>query len=266
MAFHNFQFILIDADEYAVNYMEKHSADFPQANIQFILPKLKRILEQKYEEIKADFQQHDPGNEGRIPGDIFRWVAKRVIWYYLTQMYTLPPLPIRVPCQTPPVPEFVLSFLTQKAVICVRSEPPPPPPPPRIYVGNCQYSMSLFCWRWIHVEEGFEFETTKKDGSIRTLIFWVYFGEVEETLKSSSFLYRGILQKFGQNLLTVHEQLTVSRYFGALTVSLELSTSSDKNYTCIDQTWGLHGFVSLDWNKAVVHYSDLNMNGAYIQY
>ena len=90
MAFHNFQFILIDADEYAVNYMEKHSADFPQANIQFILPKLKRILEQKYEEIKADFQQHDPGNEGRIPGDIFRWVAKRVIWYYLTQMYTLP--------------------------------------------------------------------------------------------------------------------------------------------------------------------------------
>lgn len=72
VAFHNFQFILIDADEYAVNYMEKHSADFPQANIQFILPKLKRILEQKYEEIKADFQQHDPGNEGRIPGDIFR--------------------------------------------------------------------------------------------------------------------------------------------------------------------------------------------------
>lgn len=134
MAFHNFQFILIDADEYAVNYMEKHSADFPQANIQFILPKLKRILEQKYEEIKADFQQHDPGNEGRIPGDIFRWVAKRVIWYYLTQMYTLPPLfpplspplPIRVPCQTPPVTEFVLSSLTQKAVICVRSKPPPP--------------------------------------------------------------------------------------------------------------------------------------------
>ena len=142
----------------------------------------------------------------------------------------------------------------------------PLPPPPRICVGNCQYSMSLFCWRWIHVEEGFEFETTKKNGSIRTLIFWVYFGEVEETLKSSSFLYRGILQKFGQNLLTVHEQLTVSRYFGALTVSLELSTSSDKNYTCIDQTWGFHGFVSLDWNKAVVHYSDLNMNGAYIQY
>lgn len=149
MAFHNFQFILIDADEYAVNYMEKHSADFPQANIQFILPKLKRILEQKYEEIKADFQQHDPGNAGRIPGDIFRWVAKRVIWYYLTQMYTLPPLfpplppplPIRVPCQTPPVPEYVLSSLTQKAVICVRSEPPFPPPPP---AKNLCWELSIF--------------------------------------------------------------------------------------------------------------------------
>ena len=165
MAFHNFQFILIDADEYAVNYMEKHSADFPQANIQFILPKLKRILEQKYEEIKADFQQHDPGNEGRIPGDIFRWVAKRVIWYYLTQMYTLPPLfpplpplPIRVPCQTPPVPEFVLSSLSQKAVICVRSEPPFPPPPRQEFMLGivniqCPYfvggeSMLRRVWIW----------------------------------------------------------------------------------------------------------------------
>ena len=49
-----------------------------------------------------------------------------------TNVYPPPPLPIRVPCQTPPVPEFVLSSLTQKAVICVRSEPPfPPLPPPR---------------------------------------------------------------------------------------------------------------------------------------
>lgn len=119
MAFHNFQFILIDADEYAVNYMEKHSADFPQANIQFILPKLKRILEQKYEEIKADFQQHDPGNEGRIPGDIFRWVAKRVIWYYLTQMYTLP---------TP------LSS----------SSPPPPPHSGAMPVPTCPGIRTLF--------------------------------------------------------------------------------------------------------------------------
>lgn len=64
--FHKYKFILIDADEYAVDYMEKHSAEFPQANVHFILPKLKQILEQKYEEIKSEFQQHDPNNSGKI--------------------------------------------------------------------------------------------------------------------------------------------------------------------------------------------------------
>ena len=72
MEFHKYNFILIDADEYAVDYMEKHSAEFPQANVHFILPKLKQILEQKYEEIKSDFQQHDPGNVGKIPASVFR--------------------------------------------------------------------------------------------------------------------------------------------------------------------------------------------------
>lgn len=141
MAFHNFQFILIDADEYAVNYMEKHSADFPQANIQFILPKLKRILEQKYEEIKADFQQHDPGNEGRIPGDIFRWVAKRVIWYYLTQMYTLPPLfpPLPPPPHSgampdPTCPGIRTLFPYPKSCHMRKIRIPLPPPPRQEFV------------------------------------------------------------------------------------------------------------------------------------
>ena len=33
-------------------------------------------------------------------------------------------------------------------------------------------------------------------------------------------LYRAILEKFGQGLLTVHEQLTVCRYFGDYKVRL----------------------------------------------
>lgn len=70
--FHKYKFILIDADEYAVDYMEKHSADFPQANIHFILPKLKQILEQKYEEIKSEFQKHDSSNSGKIIAKSFR--------------------------------------------------------------------------------------------------------------------------------------------------------------------------------------------------
>ena len=148
MAFHNFQFILIDADEYAVNYMEKHSADFPQANIQFILPKLKRILEQKYEEIKADFQQHDPGNEGRIPGDIFRWVAKRVIWYYLTQMYTLPPLFPPLPpaphsgaMPDPTCPGIRTLFPYPKSCHMRKIRIPLPPPRP---AKNLCWELSIF--------------------------------------------------------------------------------------------------------------------------
>lgn len=72
VAFHNHNFILIDADEYAVVYMEKHAAEFPQANIQFILPKLKQILEEKYEAIKTEFQKFDQENSGRIPATSFR--------------------------------------------------------------------------------------------------------------------------------------------------------------------------------------------------
>ena len=70
--FHKSKFILIDADEYAVIYMEKHATEFPQANIRFILPKLKKILEQKYEEIKSEFQKFDQDNSGRIPPKSFR--------------------------------------------------------------------------------------------------------------------------------------------------------------------------------------------------
>lgn len=74
--FHKYKFVLIDADEYAVMYMEKHSSEFPQANIQFILPKLKQILESKYEEVKSEFQRFDQGNSGKIPASRFREILQ----------------------------------------------------------------------------------------------------------------------------------------------------------------------------------------------
>ena len=42
--------------------------------------------------------------------------------------------------------------------------------------------------------------------------------------KGLLLLYREILDKFGQGLLTVHEQLTVSRYFGDYKVNITNST------------------------------------------
>lgn len=74
--FHRYKFVLIDADEYAVMYMEKLSSEFPQANIQFILPKLKQILESKYEEVKSEFQRFDQGNSGKIPASRFREILQ----------------------------------------------------------------------------------------------------------------------------------------------------------------------------------------------
>ena len=72
--FHKHKFILIDADEYAVDYMEKHANEFPQANIKYILPRLRRILDTKYEEVKAEFGKQDPNGAGKISFSSFLWV------------------------------------------------------------------------------------------------------------------------------------------------------------------------------------------------
>jgi len=71
-------FILIDADEYAVNYMEAHSEEFPQANINLILPKLLRILENDLREIKRMFEGADARKTGRITYNAFKSVVKNV--------------------------------------------------------------------------------------------------------------------------------------------------------------------------------------------
>ena len=59
-------FILIDADEYAVAYMEKNSHEFPQANAHCVIPKLKKLADEHYEEIQAYFKKYDTNNSGKI--------------------------------------------------------------------------------------------------------------------------------------------------------------------------------------------------------
>uniref|UniRef100_A0AAY5EMV3 EF-hand domain-containing family member C2 n=1 Tax=Electrophorus electricus TaxID=8005 RepID=A0AAY5EMV3_ELEEL len=48
----NQPFQLVECDEYALNYMEQHSEEFPMANIGTILSKLKSIPDEKHKEIK----------------------------------------------------------------------------------------------------------------------------------------------------------------------------------------------------------------------
>jgi len=50
--FFKHSFILVDADEYAIRYMEAHSVQFPQSNIKVILPKLAELTSSAKEEFK----------------------------------------------------------------------------------------------------------------------------------------------------------------------------------------------------------------------
>jgi len=51
--FNNFKFQLIDADEYAYNYMERHNAEFPSANIQVIMGKLHQACGDRRDEFQS---------------------------------------------------------------------------------------------------------------------------------------------------------------------------------------------------------------------
>ncbi|XP_031554870.1 EF-hand domain-containing family member C2-like [Actinia tenebrosa] len=75
--FFNHEFILVDADEYAVEYMEKHKYEFSKANMEHILPKLQSVADEHYEELKSVFSQNDVDNSGQISFPAFWSVLKR---------------------------------------------------------------------------------------------------------------------------------------------------------------------------------------------
>ncbi|XP_053168976.1 EF-hand domain-containing family member C2 isoform X2 [Hemicordylus capensis] len=72
VCFHGHVFLLVDADEYAFNYMEKHANEFPMANINIILNKLKVIGEPRSREIKQIFAATDPQHTAIIDYEQFR--------------------------------------------------------------------------------------------------------------------------------------------------------------------------------------------------
>jgi len=72
--FYNHSFILIDADEYAANYMEEHAAEFPQASVKLIIGKVKRILNNDSADLKKNLEA-----ETTKPGEIDFESFKRVL-------------------------------------------------------------------------------------------------------------------------------------------------------------------------------------------
>ncbi|KAJ8030955.1 EF-hand domain-containing family member C2 [Holothuria leucospilota] len=70
--FHGHFFILIDADEYAFRYMEKHANEFDMAHISKITAKLGQIAVQQKDQIKEFFRRNDPQSTGMVAYDQFR--------------------------------------------------------------------------------------------------------------------------------------------------------------------------------------------------
>ena len=71
-----FKFVLIDADEYAFHYMEKH--DFPFSNVDNILEKLKPSLQGKRAELTEALGKADVGSKNRVPIPRFTLILNRL--------------------------------------------------------------------------------------------------------------------------------------------------------------------------------------------
>eukprot|EP00075_Anas_platyrhynchos_P015529 XP_027304782.1 EF-hand domain-containing family member C2 isoform X1 [Anas platyrhynchos] len=72
VCFHGHNFLLVDADEYTINYMEKHANEFSVADTGFILKKLKDIAEPRSREIRQVFAATDPEHTKVIAYEPFR--------------------------------------------------------------------------------------------------------------------------------------------------------------------------------------------------
>ncbi|XP_061679730.1 EF-hand domain-containing family member C2, partial [Syngnathoides biaculeatus] len=66
------RFRLLDADEYTLNFMERHAEQFPDANIDAVLAKLGSVPEEKQREIRNFLTHSDPSNTGFVTFDSFR--------------------------------------------------------------------------------------------------------------------------------------------------------------------------------------------------
>ncbi|XP_062480832.1 EF-hand domain-containing family member C2 isoform X2 [Pezoporus occidentalis] len=72
VCFHGHNFLLVDADEYTFNYMEKHANEFSVADVGVILKKLKVITKPRSWEIRQLFAATDPDHNKVIEYDAFR--------------------------------------------------------------------------------------------------------------------------------------------------------------------------------------------------
>lgn len=67
--FNSHRFILIDADEYAFRYMENNAPEFPKANVEAIVSKIRNAVGNKPDDVRSFFMRNDPDGSGLIQYD-----------------------------------------------------------------------------------------------------------------------------------------------------------------------------------------------------
>uniref|UniRef100_A0A7M5VAV7 EF-hand domain-containing family member C2 n=1 Tax=Clytia hemisphaerica TaxID=252671 RepID=A0A7M5VAV7_9CNID len=71
-------FILIDADEYAINYMESHADEFPHANPQLVSNKIRRLLTDNASEVRLMLDSADRKKTGSMSFETFKKIVKKI--------------------------------------------------------------------------------------------------------------------------------------------------------------------------------------------
>ncbi|BFZ06219.1 hypothetical protein BsWGS_09258 [Bradybaena similaris] len=73
--FNKFKFVILDADEYALKFMEDNNNLFPKSNINVVLEKLAVRLGSNKEDVQAFFAKTDPAGSGYMSYQKFREMA-----------------------------------------------------------------------------------------------------------------------------------------------------------------------------------------------
>jgi len=67
-----FEFVLTDADEYALSYMERNCGEFPKSNSKLILDNIRPHLAQRYKDLVAALMEDDDYGRGIVVARHFR--------------------------------------------------------------------------------------------------------------------------------------------------------------------------------------------------
>ncbi|KAM4701524.1 EF-hand domain-containing family member C2 [Discoglossus pictus] len=81
----SYDFILVDGDEYTFSYMERNAHEFPMAEVNTIMSKLRRIGQSKSREINQLFAANDPGSRNEMAYETFRNLLTQITEGNLTE-------------------------------------------------------------------------------------------------------------------------------------------------------------------------------------